>query len=94
MFRILATYLISLCFSFIFHLISLCFSFISHAHTDVSKLQPAVQVLDDLLAKVTDPAERAKLLKLKRDHSDKIEAAIRGIADIERRASMDANEEE
>ena len=35
-----------------------------------------------------------KLLKLKRDHSDKIEAAIRGIADIERRASMDANDEE
>eukprot|EP00561_Arcocellulus_cornucervis_P014520 CAMPEP_0185802756 /NCGR_PEP_ID=MMETSP1322-20130828/2176_1 /TAXON_ID=265543 /ORGANISM="Minutocellus polymorphus, Strain RCC2270" /LENGTH=339 /DNA_ID=CAMNT_0028498531 /DNA_START=110 /DNA_END=1129 /DNA_ORIENTATION=- len=55
---------------------------------------PAVQVLDDLLVKVTDPAERAKLLKLKRDHSDKIEAAIRGIADIERRASMDANDEE
>ena len=63
------------------------------AHTDVSK-HPAVQVLDDLLVKVTDPAERAKLLKLKRDHSDKIEAAIRGIADIERRASMDANDEE
>ena len=63
------------------------------AHADVGQ-HPAVQVLDDLLVKVTDPAERAKLLKLKRDHSDKIEAAIRGIADIERRASMDANDEE
>jgi len=50
---------------------------------------PAVQVLDDLLAKVTDPAERAKLMRLKRDHSDKIEAAIRGIADKERRSSME-----
>ena len=63
------------------------------AHADVGQ-HPAVQVLDDLLVKVTDPAERAKLLKLKRDHSDKIEAAIRGIADIERRASMDANDDE
>ena len=61
----------------------------SHAcHTDVSQ-HPAVQVLDDLLAKVTDPAEKAKLLKLKRDHSDKLQAAIRGIADKERRASME-----
>ena len=56
--------------------------------TDVSQ-HPAVQVLDDLLAKVTDPAEKAKLLKLKREHSDKIQAAIRGIADKERRSSME-----
>ena len=63
------------------------------SHADVGH-HPAVQVLDDLLIKVIDSAERAKLLKLKRDHSDKIEAAIRGIADIERRASMDANDEE
>ena len=48
-----------------------------------------MQVLDDLLAKVTDPAEKAKLLKLKREHSDKIQAAIRGIADKERRSSME-----
>ena len=56
--------------------------------TDVGQ-HPAVQVLDDLLAKVTDPAEKAKLLKLKREHSDKIQAAILGIADKERRSSME-----
>ena len=54
---------------------------------------PAVQVLDDLLTKVHDPEERAKLLRLKRDHSDKIEAAIRGVAqreNLHRRASAEA----
>ena len=60
--------------------------------TDVSQ-HPAVQVLDDLLAKVTDPAEKAKLLKLKREHSDKIQAAIIGIANKERRASMEGGDE-
>ena len=61
--------------------------------TDVSQ-HPAVQVLDDLLAKVTDPAEKAKLLKLKREHSDKIQAAIIGIANKERRASMEGGDED
>lgn len=55
---------------------------------DVSQ-HPAVQVLDDLLAEASDPAEKAKLLKLKREHSDKIQAAILGIADKERRSSME-----
>jgi hypothetical protein len=55
---------------------------------DTKDKEKEVQVLDDLLAKVSDPAERAKLLKLKRDHSDKIQAVVRGIADKERRASL------
>jgi len=48
----------------------------SGGEDDGTAQHPAMQVLDDLLAKTTDPDERTRLLKLKREHSDKIRAAI------------------